>query len=364
MLWAGVPRILAPALALASLLTVTTTTQARASDDDRLRLSWLAPASCPSVETVRRAALRNAESGDPRLAGLEAEARVTPSDRGWRMRLRTRHGSTTGEREIETATCEGAAEAAAVILGLALMPPESDRSTPAPVFAASVIAAPLDQPASIATLGPEPERSRSIVISQTGAPPPEPPLPARDATPPEPAHVRAGARSHALAVGVGVAADPSTLPRGAVGGSLSVAWTPGQWRIELDARRFAAQSRTLPGSSAGADFSMTSAGARGCWNALRRGAVDVSPCAGADVHFVSASGYGAGANYDAKAQWTSAAGGALAGVAVASWLALRARLDALVPLSRPTFVVEGEGSLHRPPTLGAAASLGAEVTFL
>jgi hypothetical protein len=79
---------------------------------------------------------------------------------------------------------------------------------------------------------------------------------------------------------------------------------------------------------------------------------------------VSASGYGAERNYDASGQWATLAGGALGRLLMTSWLALRTRVEAFSPLSRPTFMVENEGSIHRPAAIGASASFGAEVLFL
>jgi hypothetical protein len=117
-------------------------------------------------------------------------------------------------------------------------------------------------------------------------------------------------------------------------------------------------------SETGARFSLTSVGLRGCFAALRRGSVELAPCVGSDVQLVSATGFGADTNYSATAQWLTATGGALTRFELTSWLALRGRAEAFVPLSRPTFIVEGEGAVHRPPTLGAAASVGAELRFL
>lgn len=108
---------------------------------------------------------------------------------------------------------------------------------------------------------------------------------------------------------------------------------------------------------------MTSVSAGACHDVLR-GGVAIAPCAVASMHFVSAQGFGATENYDATARWVSIDGGLLARLPLASWLGLRARADALVPLARPTFAVENEGVVHRPPPVGLRASLGAELTFL
>lgn len=299
---------------------------ARAADEP-LRLTWSAPAGCPSADEVRAATMRETgarQANDGEI--LEAEAQVEPTEESnaasWRVRLRTRRGTATGEREIEAATCSGVADATAVVLALALVPPVSAEEEPA-------------------------------------APPPAPVD--RD-RPPAP---NASREPHAFAVGASIAGDVSTLPTATAGGSLTLAWAPLQRvRVELDARRWASQSQTLSTSDSGARFSMTSVGGRGCWVALRSGPLDIAPCAGADVHLVAASGYGADANFAATAEWTAVTGGGLGRFALASWLALRARAEAFAPLTRPTFVVQNEGPVHRPPVVGAAASFGVEVLFL
>ena len=144
---------------------------------------------------------------------------------------------------------------------------------------------------------------------------------------------------------------------------MGLAWTPGRARLELAGSVFSAQSQTTATSAAGARFNLLVAGARGCW-ALLHGAVELSPCAGVDVQAMSAKGFGAPQNYDANGAWMSAGAGALVRVPLASWLALRAEIDAIVPFSRPTFVVEGDGAVHRPSAIGARAGIGAELLFL
>ena len=64
--------------------------------------------------------------------------------------------------------------------------------------------------------------------------------------------------------------------------------------------------------------------------------------------------------------------GGLGRVFLTSWLALRGRVEAIVPLSRPNFIVQesqngvttGQFSVFKPPTIGAAGYFGAEVLFL
>lgn len=314
-------------LLASSVIAVALLATRDASADDTLRLTWKAPAGCPSIDDVRAATLRELDARAAKSDVLEADAHVEQrEDSSWTVRLRTRRGAATGEREIEAETCDGVAQATAVVLALALVPPAAPEPDPEPEPRAES-SLPADRDAGASTLGRKDE-------------------------------------AHALALGASLAAVSSTLPAAALGGSVTLAWTPGRFRIELDARRWASQSETVSTSTAGARFSMTSLGGRGCWAALRTRTFDLSPCAGADVHFVSAPGQGADVNYTASGEWTAIGGGALGRLHVSSWLALRARAEAVVPLSRPTFVVENEGFVHRPSILGAAASLGIEVLFL
>jgi hypothetical protein len=297
--------------------------------NDTLQLTWRAPAECPSADRVRLAAVLDTTAARP-TGVLVAEAIVepmgSPETRRWRVTLRTRRGAVVGERTIEASTCDGIADATAIVLALALTSagaPEADAVGSTPSM-------PVEPLAPVAP------------VSAVGAP--------------------------SFGLGVSVAADASSLPLPTLGGSLTLAWTAGHARAELDVRRWAPQSRTLDPFSAGARFSMTSLGARGCWVALggAGAALDVSACTGADVHFVSAPAYGVDPSYDASARWLAVAGGALARFSVATWLKLRTRVEAYVPLSRPTFVLEGGGAgpLHQPSALGAGGSLGIELLFL
>jgi hypothetical protein len=169
--------------------------------------------------------------------------------------------------------------------------------------------------------------------------------------------------AHALAASASLHADGTTLPSAALGGRAALAWTPSRLRLEGGGAYFSEQSKTTGTSAAGAAFTLLVADARACW-AVARSGVELSPCIGADVEVVQARGFGAAKNYDASAAWVSATGGALLRVPVTSWLALRADAGAVVPLSRPRFVVEGDGAVHRPAPLGVRGGIGAELLFL
>ena len=326
---------------------------------DDLRLSWQAPAGCPQASQVRDAALRavarERRDGEP----LEADARVEHGER-WTVVIRTRRaGVAAAERRLDATSCGALADATAVILALALIP-----EAPAPL-ATTPPEAQLTAPLPAATTPPAGEATAPSPATTRVAEPP--PLAAV-----APVAPRAGGAehrpsdrvsTHSIGVSASVATDATTLPAPAVGGRAALAWTPGPARVELGGGYFSDQSKTTGTSPAGASFTLLVAGGRGCW-AVARGAIELSPCIGAEVAIVNARGFGAASNYEASAAWVSGAGGALLRVPVAPWLALRADADALVPLARPRFVVEGDGAVHQPGSLGVRGAIGAELLFL
>ncbi len=350
------------AISLAVALVAVLVAKRAAAED--LRLLWWAPAGCPTREHVRDAALKSAGKGG--VEPLDAEVRIEQGER-WRVTIRSsRNGTAAEERTVEGASCAAVADATAVILAIAMIPPGKDAAAAAAANARQAVGG---EATATATTDPEASANanadadaRATADGKANA----------DATrssgatgagsgAERPAGAARG--RHAFAAMVGGATDGTTLPSAALGGRVGLAWTPGRGRIEVAGSFFSSQSKTTATSTAGARFNLLDAGARGCW-ALLQGAVELSPCAGIDVQSVSAKGFGATQNYDANGTWVSAAGGALIQVPLASWFALRADADAIVPLSRPTFVVEGDGAVHRPSSIGARAGIGAELLFL
>ncbi len=117
-------------------------------------------------------------------------------------------------------------------------------------------------------------------------------------------------------------------------------------------------------SDAGARFSLAGIGGRVCYAVVRRRAFDVAPCAGGGVDVIRADGFGASeSNVGHAPALANGDVGVLGRVFVANWLAVRLRVEG-VGRATTRFVVEGAGSVYRPPVLGAAGSLGAEVLFL
>ena len=337
-------RAISAAVALVALLA------ARRAAAEDLRLTWKAPAGCPSVERVREAALKSAGRGG--LEPLEADARVEQGER-WKVTIRSsRNGTAAEERTVEGASCAAVADATAVILAIAMIPPGKDAAASKAKVAPDGAEAPVE-PASAEAAAAAPAAA-NVPSTSTST------------STSEAERAGTGGRNerHGFAGSVGGATDGTTMPAAALGARAGLAWTPGRARVEVVGSFFSAQSKTTATSAAGARFNLLVAGARGCW-ALVQGPVELSPCVGLDLQTMSAKGFGATQNnYEANGAWMSAAAGGLFRLPLASWFALRADVDAIVPFSRPTFVVEGDGAVHRPSAIGARAGIGAELLFL
>lgn len=300
------------------------------ADDEGLRLAWTAPAGCPSADDVRSATLRGVDRGKMLSGTLVANASVEQvATNSWRVKLKTQRGASAGEREIEGPTCAGVADATAVVLALALVPPTT-----------------------------------------LEAPPPEPPKPEAPKPEPERPKSPASPESHHIAAGVAYAGNVGVLPKLGAGGAVSLAWTPGRLRIEADGKLFGAQTPSITAGSA--RFSLKGIGGRACFAVLRGSSFDVAPCVGFGVEILGAEGVRTPEIRSGTEILGSFGAGGLGRVFLTSWLALRGRVEAIVPLSRPNFIVQesqngvttGQFSVFKPPTIGAAGYFGAEVLFL
>lgn len=296
------------------------------ADEDGLRLAWNAPAGCPSGDDVKSATLKSVDRGRMLSGTLRADASVEQlAPESWRVRLKTQRGENAGEREIEGPTCAGVADATAVILALALVPPTT-----------------LEEPA--------------------------PPPPPRPTEPDRPSPKPAERESHRVAAGIAVVGNAGGLPKFGVGGELSLAWTPWRFRFEAEGRLLGGQHEDASGSTVGARFSRKELGGRGCFAVLRGSSFDVAPCLGMTAVFMSADGDSDPSlrvtGVSQSKVWAAFDGAVFGRYLLTNWLALRARFEVDVPLYNPSFEVKDQGKVFEPPTIGAAGTFGAEVLFL
>lgn len=301
-----------------------------------LRFSWTAPSDCPSSAAVASRVARP-EKSTAKDEPLDAEGTVERKDDRFRLTLRTKRGDTRGERTLEASTCEGLADATAVVLAVAIAPPDDSPDAPNPTVVRTE--------APKASIDPSATREADRLSTTS-------PHESRDLL-----------REHELAVGAALTTDTGSLPATAAGGTISVAWTPGRFRLEGLGAFYGSQTRTTDAGNAGADLSLLVFGGRVCWAVLTQ-PVEIAPCLGGAASLLSATGFGAKEeNFDTGARWATGTAGAQIRFPIAPWVAIRGGVDALAAITRPRFVVEGEGAVHRPSALGLRAHLGAELLF-
>lgn len=179
------------------------------------------------------------------------------------------------------------------------------------------------------------------------------------------ATITIGRRSTSFAIGAGIQGLAGALPSIAPAAGGWIAWLPGRARIELSAYGTTAESAFAPGGTSGAELRMLGAAARGCWMALASRRFGVGPCAGIEGVRISSSGVGITAPRDAITWGSAGALGALAYLGVDGPFALTISADALAPVARPRFVLDGDTAtvLHRPAAVWGRLLFGGEIRF-
>ncbi len=364
-------RSVGPVGSLVALGLLSLTTDAHAqSPPGPVDLAWSAPAECPSVSDVRAAVSRDLGATPQRGAPLVARATVARSNMGWTALLVVTGPDGTGERALHAATCGELADATALILALAIDP----RAKAAPPTAASP--APPATTASAATPAPAPTDAASgeasgVTPAPTG--PPKPPTaapraaPARDASVPRAGVARSengNFRRDGFGVGLVGLGDLGTLPASTAGASVALLYRWRALRVALDGTWLAPAHGVSPvRASAGGDFTFLAAGGGACLLLDLGSRVDVGPCLGLEVDRLHAAGTGVTTPTTDAGSWVSAGGGAHAVVWLFRGLGVQADISVHAPLSRPSFVLEGLGSVHRPAVFAGRAAVGLEAVL-
>lgn len=327
----------------AALVAVASRTEA----DERVSLEWDAPVECPSAGEVVAGVVRMV--GSQSETRVRARARVARGGAGYRASVTVETSQGAGERRFEAVTCEAVTDAIELVVALAIDP--AARPVPAAIDAGTGAAAPdaaPDAPAR-AEAGPPPRADRDAGGEVVTAPPP-----------PAPGHAL-----HAALSGLG---DTATLPAAALGGVVSVAFTPSlgarrPLRLELRGGYAAAgRARSLGVPRVGGTFALVPLHVYACYM-LPIAALELGGCAGGGVSLVPASSDGASAPGSGLAVLGEASAGGLGRLRVGGPVWVRLSLDAALPLTRPSFVVDGVGALHRPAIVSGRGALGLEVAF-
>jgi hypothetical protein len=139
---------------------------------------------------------------------------------------------------------------------------------------------------------------------------------------------------------------------------------PTPWlRLDLSAAIFAGASTGI-GTARGGDFAMRAFAATACFY-LIRDVVELAPCTGFDAAWIAGSGNGASSPDSGSSLLPSVRAGGLFAVRLVPSVYLRLDAAMLTALSRPEFVVGGNGGglVHKPAALSARAALGVELRF-
>jgi hypothetical protein len=286
-----------------------------------LDLEWRAPSGCPDRNTVRRYVEEMLGNTEPATSSLAARGGVSrlANDR-WTADLALRSASgSESTRSFEGPTCESVSRAAALVMALTLHPNDLPQPVPNP-----------------------PERDVRAL---------ERPIAGRFARP---------------AISASVAIDDGSTPSSAIGGALTVGWSP--WaavRWEAAASYFAPRRGTYADTGLGANVSVAAFALRGCYPVVD-GVWSLAPCFGGGLDWLRASGFGARSSYDGSAFIAHAEGGGTILWNFTEFLAARVSAFGVVPMTRPEFTIlvdNGSASVHRPQPVALRATLGVELHF-
>ncbi|XYH98526.1 hypothetical protein ACMHYB_01820 [Sorangium sp. So ce1128] len=361
------PGALALALALAALAAVAGDARAAtAASASGVELDWIAPGECADrgrvlAEIEQRLGRPSAENGEP---PLKARAVVSRNERGsWDLRLTTTFGETTRSRELHGETCAELADAAALIIALAIDPDAASRGIPEAEPDAGAGAGAISGADPGAGAAPEVDAAPDEPTAAE-APPPASPTPGASA-PAAPAQLAARPSSPLELRGTLRASgvlDTSSLPAVAPGAGISAGVLIGAFRAELSGTYFGAQRAFVEPTTMGGDVHLTTGGLRLCY-AMRDRAFELGPCAGIEVGVMSAASFGAASPGSNRALWVAPYPGALATFALSDRIRVPLAIDVPFPVTRDRFVLVGIGAVHRSAAATFRASLGLEVRF-
>ncbi|WP_437957710.1 hypothetical protein WME76_41445 [Sorangium sp. So ce119] len=325
-------------------------------------MRWTAPADCPAAAAVEAEITRLlGDQSSPSNGTVRAAGTITPVGTGFVLYIELSREGWTSARTVRGATCRALADAGALIVAMAIDPEVATRSgTEATGDRSSAGARP-------APPAPEPPPAAARTAEPT--PRSDPPEPVPPTTEQEPPTEGAAERGPVFRVGLGVMGDLGTMQ----GVSSAIeAWAGvlvGPARLEAGASFWpgnTAESAARPQSGGTIDLVAGSLTACALLPPLARAArphfeVGV-PCAGLELGRMHAEGYGVSDPDEGFALWAALRGGAAAAWVIAPWMRLRLRLEAVVPLKRPRFVLEGVGDVHEP-SVAARAALGLELAL-
>ncbi len=316
-------------------------------------IRWAAPASCPSESDVIRGVetMLGQPLSTPRNQDIAISADVkVGSTFAVALRIATEHGSE--ERKLEHESCSRLAEAAELVMALAIDPErvKQQQLLPAP-DASSKNLEPL--------AAPSPPLPPPAAEPAPGAVPALAPTSQREAAP-TPAKSTPWTWQLAASGVVG----GGMLPRVGPGVEAELSLDKGRFGLALRADDWWPRSVAVSGTAASVIVQLMSVGARVCAHPLLA-PLTVSTCAAVDVGDMHGTGEGVDAAHGSHARWSAAGVGVAARYpATPSHLAAKLAFDAGSSLDRPVFGVRRGGQdvgIFQPDALLWRAGLGLEL---
>ena len=308
-----------------------------------LELMWTAPTECPQAAA--------AEARVRRLVGTDAAGSVAASvsvrqlgENRWSATLAL--GDTT--RVLEGESCDSVADAAVVILAMAIDPEAAPEAPPAPATEQSAAEA----PAAESPAGP---------VAAARPPPP-------------PASARASGNEHVAAATTDIAPVPppaaelapwgaslrgfgewGMLPAPSVGGVVAVhaAWS-GRYLAELSALGLLPREEVVEGGTSGGEFSWFGLQLTACRVLARPAFV----CGGFEAGRLSGTGFGAREVRTQHTFWAAPGVELAFAPALGSSFAFEASAGLFIALRKPEFAVDGVGVVHQPGPVSGRVELG------
>jgi hypothetical protein len=325
---------------------------AHGQDQALVSLTWTAPSECPTEEQVRSQAVRLL-AGPPIRPDRRvfATAQVVHLATGpWRVELSMSSATAEGKRSVESSTCNGLADATALIIAIMVDP---DRATAAAAA-----------PGASST-------SEGGASGSQGATAPATPIATRTATP-RPAAIGETAPFSRLRFSAGAWAllDATTLPAPAYGVGLGAAVTMGRLRFDVGGGFL--PDRTYSVSSdpgVGADMRLLS-GSGDVAYVIRlanpTSDLDLALGGGVEATYIHAEGVPLRApvvGVAGDAVWAALRAGATLTAPIYRPVFVHLEVLGVVPLERPPFVINPIGTVHQPWYVSARLGVGAEVHF-
>ncbi|AKF05680.1 hypothetical protein [Sandaracinus amylolyticus] len=331
-------------------------------------LTWSAPVGCPARDAVASEVDRLLGAHARRDATIRVRARIVRRGTQLELEIETSTPEGEGARTIGGTSCEGLAQAAALVIAMAIDPEavaaNESEAEPEPETEPETDPAPETQPATERANG-EPSDTADALSSprpHVAEPAPEPEAAPPPTTPSTPLDVRFVASAHAI---LGIGPVPSVSPGAMVslgvrlglfsGGALEL-WASGSFLAEQRARLAEDDPR-------GGSFGLAAARLRTCL-ALEAAPplLELAPCLAVEAGAMWGRGEAVPIVLSGAAPWAALAVGGEARVWVVGPLAITVLAELQIPFVAPTFDLELDGAprrVHRASDVGAVLGLGA-----